>query len=480
MNFKAIFNLIGTLIFFLGLLMLIPAGISIYFNEGVADVFIICTALTSLLGFLTRILSGGEEKITRKECFVVVTLSWISATIIGSLPFLFVGIFSSFTDAFFETISGLTTTGATVIVDIEAQPLSILFWRSFLQWLGGMGIIVLFIAILPNLGIGGTRLFDAEVPGPVPEKLEPRIRKNAKALWKIYIGLSILMTILLWLAGMNLFDAVNHAFTTMATGGYSTKTASAGAWDSPIIHLILLLFMFMAGTSFALYFRVLHGESKALLRDSEFKFYVFIILIATLIITWNLFTNTSMKFITSLREAGFQVVSIITTTGFATTDFDTWPPLAKGILLTLMFVGGCAGSTGGAIKVGRLLVVLKYSYNELFNFINPRAVTVNKINGIPIKSEVLNKILGFVFIYILTFVLATLIMMALGFDLVSAGSAIASALGNVGPGLGLVGPAKTYAPICALGKWVLSLCMLLGRLELYTVLVLLLPDFWRT
>lgn len=479
MNFKAVLNVVGSLVIFLGFLTLVPVGLSIYYRERDALAFLLSMAIAVSCGLLARKVSCNEKGIGNKECFAVVTFGWIAAAIVGALPFLLHGTFLSFTDAFFEAMSGFTTTGATVLADIEAQPHGILFWRSFLHWLGGMGIIVLFIAVLPSLGLGGTRLFKAEVPGPLPERLEPRIRETAKTLWGIYAGISIVEIILLCLGGMTLFDSVTHTFATMGTGGFSTRTASIGAWTSPFIQSTMICFMLIAGGNFGLYFRMLRGRPRALFHDAELKSYLVIVVIATCIVASSLYFDHSMGLMTSLRASAFQVSSIITTTGFTTVDFDTWPSLAKGVLLTLMFIGGCTGSTGGAIKVARVLIVLRHGYREVYRFIHPKAVALTKLNGAAIRPDVLDSVLGFVFLYIFVFVLAALIMMALGLDIISACSSVAATLGNVGPGLGIIGPTYTYASIPSLGKWVLSSCMLLGRLELYTVLVLLVPDFWR-
>jgi trk system potassium uptake protein TrkH len=416
-----------------------------------------------------------------KESFATVTLGWVVAAAIGALPFVIYGACPTYSDAFFEAMSGLTTTGATVIGNIDIQPNGILFWRSFLHWLGGMGIIVLFIAVLPGAAGGGSRLFKAEVPGPLPERIVPRIKETARTLWLIYVGFTVVEVILLYLAGMSLLDSVNHAFATMATGGFSTKAASVGAWTSPGIHWIIAVFMLLAGVNFTLYFRALSGRSlRVFLHDAEFKFYVSIIMAATLLITVNL--SISGKFhglAEAFRHSAFQVVSIITTTGFTTVDFDMWPSFSKGVLITLMFIGGCAGSTAGAIKVGRILILIKHGFKEIFQFIYPRAVTLPKINGSPVSHSMVDTITAFFFLYMVTFISSALIMTGFGLDLVSACSAVAATLGNVGPGLAVVGPTLTYQPIPALGKWVLSACMLLGRLELFTVLVLFIPDFWR-
>lgn len=481
MDIKSVLNMVGTLAILLGLLMFIPMSISVCSHQGDAWSFLVSAAIAVGLGVLIKRSSPTSKEPRIKESFAIVTLGWVIAAAIGALPFVFYGTCPTYSDAFFETMSGLTTTGATVIGNIDVQPNGILFWRSFLHWLGGMGIIVLFIAVLPSVGVGGSRLFRAEVPGPLPERIVPRIKETAKTLWLIYVGFTVVETVLLCLGGMGFFDSVNHAFATMATGGFSTKAASVGAWTSPGIHWIIAVFMLLAGVNFTLYFRALSGRSlRVFFHDAEFKFYVSLIITATVLVTLNLFVSGNFRSLAeAFRHSAFQVVSIITTTGFTTVDFDMWPSFSKAILMTLMFIGGCAGSTAGAIKVGRILVLLKHGYKEIFQFIYPRAVTLPKINGSPVPHGMQNTICAFFFLYIFTFIGAAIIMTGFGLDLVSACSAVAATLGNVGPGLVVVGPTLTYQPIPALGKWVLSACMLLGRLELFTVLVLFIPDFWR-
>ena len=474
-----VFRLVGTLSLLLGLLMLIPALISASYGESDVPAFLLSMCISVCIGLVLRYLARDGGHVGPKECFAVVTFGWVTAAALGALPSLFHGTFATFTDAFFEAMSGLTTTGASVLTNIEAQPHGILFWRSFLHWLGGMGIIVLFIAVLPSLGIGATKLFRAEVPGPTPERLEPRIRDTAKKLWAIYVGISLLQTVLLHIGGMTLFDALTHTFGTVATGGFSTRTASVGAYNSVFIEIVMIVFMFIAGCNFALHFRMLQGKRDSLFKDAEFKTYLLLIAAATLVVTLNLRAHVFPEMSSALRGAAFQVTSIMTTTGFATADFDAWPSLSKTILLVLMFVGGCTGSTGGAIKVSRIMIAFKHGYREALSFIHPRAVTVTKVNGSVVSPNVLNSVLGFLFLYSLIFVIGTLFMSSLGLDIISAGSSVAATLGNIGPGLGLVGPTLSYATIPISGKWVLSLCMLLGRLEIFSVLVLFLPEFWR-
>jgi len=397
----------------------------------------------------------------------------------GTIPFLLAGTFSSFIDAYFESMSGFTATGATVLTNIESQPHGILFWRNFTQWLGGMGIIVLGIAILPKLAVGGRQLLAAEFPGPLPERLKPRIAETAKIIWGIYLLFSFSEVLLLKLTGLSLFDSVIHTFSTMATGGFSSHTLNIGFFDRPGAETVITCFMFLAGGNFALYYYLLKGNPRRLFKDSEFRFYSFVMIAAILLVTFNLWGGTYKSIWSSFRYAAFQVVSINTTTGFTTQDFDLWPSLSRGILLLLMFIGGCAGGTAGAIKNMRILILLKKGYQELLRLARPRAVIPVRLGGKPVEETVIAGITGFFILYILVFLVSSLILMKVGLDMVSSVSATAATMGTVGPGLGLVGASQNYAFLPPVAKAILCLNMLLGRLEIYTVLVLLLPSTWR-
>lgn len=459
--------------------MLFPLLYAIYYQEPVINAFIISMAITSLSGLLLWKFFSPKEPIGHKEGFAIATLGWILAAGFGALPFLFAGTFPSFIDAYFESMSGFTTTGATVLTSIEGNPYAILFWRNFIQWLGGMGIIVLVVAILPALGVGGMQLFKSEVPGPEPDRLKPRIKETAKLLWAVYILFSVLQVAFLYFTGMTLFDALTHMFGTMPTGGFTPRNLSIGAYDNPIFENIIIVFMFIAGANFVLHYKVLHGNPKSLFKDSEFLFYSGVILFSILAIAIELRFYIYNSIFTALRYASFQVVSITTTTGFVTTDYDTWPAFSKSVLLILMFIGGSAGSTGGAIKNIRILLLLKQAYREFRKLIHPQAVTPIRLGDKVVSENVMRNITGFFFLYIFIFVISSLIMAILGLDAFSAMASVAATLGNVGPGLGLVGPMQNYAFIPPLGKIVLILCMLLGRLEIYTVLILVVPEFWK-
>lgn len=441
--------------------------------------FILSMIVTSLSGFLLWKIFPSKEPIGPKEGFAIAALGWILAAGFGALPFLFNGTFPNFIDAYFESMSGFTTTGATVLVPIEGNPYSILFWRDFIQWLGGMGIIVLVVAILPALGAGGMQLFKSEVPGPEKDRLTPRIKESAKLLWQVYIIISALQVGCLYFTGMSLFDALTNMFGTMATGGFNPKNLSTGAYNNPVFEIIIIFFMFVAGANFTLHYQTLHGNIKSLFKDKEFLFYGGVVLIAILAVTTDLRVTIYNSIFTALRYASFQVVSIVTTTGFATADYDIWPAFSKSILLILMFIGGCAGSTGGAIKNIRILLLIKQAQREFRKLIHPQAVFPIRLGDKIVSEDVIRNITGFFFLYIFIFVICTFIMTILGLDIVSAMASVAATLGNVGPGLGLVGPIQNYAFIPPLGKIVLTICMLLGRLEIYTVLVLVVPEFWR-
>lgn len=414
-----------------------------------------------------------------REAFAVVSLSWIVASAIGAVPFVLYGTVPSFTDGFFEAMSGFTTTGASVLSDIEANPRGILFWRSLTHWLGGMGIIVLSLAVLPFLGVGGMQLYKAEVPGPIPEKLTPRVQQTALLLWGVYVLLSFGETVALAAGGMNIFESLTHTFGTMATGGFSPLNASVGQYDNAYFDTVITVFMFLAGANFALHYMMLRGKLGSWWKDAEFRFYTFLTLGATVTIVFFLMASgTYGNVLEALRFAAFQVVSILTTTGFVTADYERWPFYTQMLLFLFMFIGGCAGSTGGGMKNIRIMVVLKQVRQELFRLLHPRAVIPLRVGGTLVGRDVIGSITCFFVLYVGLFALFSVIMGALGLDVMTAMASVAATLGNIGPGLGGVGPTDNYAAIPAVGKWVLSLCMLLGRLEIFTVLMLFLPGTW--
>lgn len=479
MHFSSVFHILGLLLMFLAAAMLLPIPFSLYYGDADHISLLISALITLIVGFVGFRCSKFQQDLRPKEGFAVVTFGWIFFSFFGSLPFIISGSIPSFTDAFFETMSGFTTTGSTILTDIESLPHGILFWRSLTQWIGGMGIIVLSLAILPFLGIGGMQLFKAEVPGPVATKLTPRIMGTAKILWGVYAIFTILQASLLMLGGLNLFEALCHAFTTLATGGYSTRSASVGAYSSAYIDSVVILFMLVAGTNFSLHYRFLKGDFRVYFKNREFLFFLSIIAVATLFIGIDVFRYSDTSLLKSFRDTLFQVVSINTTTGYGTADYEKWGFSSQAILLFLMFIGGCAGSTGGGMKVLRIFVLVKSLFTEIVRLLHPYAIVPVRVGETTLNRDVLTNIFGFFVLFIFIFVLGVFIMTEMGLDLVSAFGSVAAAMGNIGPGLGSVGPTDNYAHISFLGKWVLSLLMLMGRLELFTVIILFSPSFWR-
>jgi len=481
MNYRTILNILGVLLIFEGLSLLLPLPFSLYYGDGDARAIIcsaiICLVTGGLVFLLTRSRSGKDLGI--REGFVIVGSGWTILAAFGALPFVLSGAIPSYTDAFFETISGFTTTGASILTNTEALPHGVLFWRSLTHWLGGMGIIVLSLAILPILGVGGMQLYKAEVPGPSPDKLSPRIRDTAKILWGVYFFLSALLTGLLLLGGMTLFDALCHTFGAMATGGFSTKNASIGHYNSQYIDIIITLFMFVAGTNFTLHYAFLRGNFKSYWKDREFLFYFKFSILMILLITGIVYIYNFHDLTKSLRVAAFQVISIITTTGYGTNDYEQWHGAGQLLMLLLMFVGGCAGSTGGSIKIIRIMIVMKQGVLELRKLLHPNAYMPMRLGGRVIQPDVVSDVLGFFIIYMITFVAGSVILSAFGLDLLTASSSVAATLGNIGPGLGNIGPTDNFSFIPSGGKWFLSFFMLIGRLELYTILILFVPEFWK-
>jgi trk system potassium uptake protein TrkH len=420
-----------------------------------------------------------REVMTHREGMGVVALGWAAAGFFGALPYYWGGVFNTFSDAMFESVSGFTTTGASVLTQIEMTAHGFLFWRSLTHWLGGMGIIVLSLAIMPIVGIGGMQLYKAEVPGPAPDKLKPRIRDTAMVLWKVYVLLSAAETVLLMLGGMDLFDALCHTFGTMATGGFSTRNASIGAYNSSYVDTVVIIFMLFAGINFSLHYRCLTGDCRAFWRNSEFRFFIGIATVFFLTVTLSLFGTVYDSLGNAIRFGAFQVISIITTTGYVTADYEMWPSLPQSILLFCMFLGASAGSTGGGMKCLRIMLLLKHSYKQIFSLIHPRAVVQVKLGGRPVPDEVLHSIWGYFMLYLGLFILSSFLLAAMGVDVVTSFAAVAATIGNIGPGLGMVGPTDNYIHIPMMGKWLLILCMLLGRLEIYTILILFVPEFWR-
>ncbi|MFC1585591.1 TrkH family potassium uptake protein [Fibrobacterota bacterium] len=457
--------------------MMIPVVIAWYYQESEMMGFSTSLIISLLCGLLMARTKVGNKKLRLKSSIVLVVFSWLLFSLFGGLPFYFCGILSV-TDSVFETMSGFTTTGATVIIDIEVLSRSVLFWRSFTQWLGGMGIIVLSLAIMPLLGASGMVLYRSEVPGPSSDKLMPRLQATAKILWMVYVVFTFGLAILLKIFGMGWFDAVCHSLTTLSTGGFSTKNASIAAFNSAGIEWIIIAFMFIGGANYSLHYGLfVSGNVKGFLKNREFVVYGFFIFLFTLGISFDLglFSNTELH----IRKAMFQVVSFITTTGYVTYDYELWGPFAQYILFLLMFVGGCGGSTGGGIKVIRVYVTVKVAVIQIAQVLHPHAVYFIKVGKTTIKEELIGRVMGFVVLYIILLGAASLILTFFGHDFITAFSAVAACLGNIGPGFGEVGAVDNYFMIHDTAKWVLIFCMLAGRLELFTVMVFFSRAFWQ-
>jgi len=489
MNIKTILNILGAQIGILGFTLLIPAVISYVYHDHDIQGFLISAGMAFLVGIPLWFFTKSSKSLSNKDGFLIVTAAWLITAIIGALPFYFSGTIPNITDAFFESMSGVTTTGSTIIGNpitlpnlpngIESLPHGILFWRSFIQWIGGMGIIVFAIAILPLLGVGGVQMFKAEVPGPVSDKLRPRVKETAKILWLVYVGFTTAEILLLTIGSMEIFDAICHAFTTMPTGGFSTMNASIAAWDNSFIHYIIILFMLMAGINFSLHFRAMSGELKAYSRDYEFKLYIGIVAVVTFLIFILVSLSdggfTHIKF----RDALFQTVSIVTTTGYGTHDYELWSYFIQFILVALMFFGAMGGSTGGGIKLIRVFLIIKHSLMETRRLLHARAIIPIRIGNRYIDESIIRNTLGFFLFYIAAFSITAAALTALGIDITSAIGASASAVGNIGPALGSFGPTDNYALLPDLGKWILSFAMLLGRLEIFTVVILFSRTYWK-
>ncbi|MEA2002080.1 MAG: potassium transporter TrkG [Actinomycetota bacterium] len=482
MSLRRLLSVIGAVVGAVGVAMLVPAAIAIVYREYVDAAEIAFAALvTAAVGTVAwRQGRAYKTQLTTREGFAIVGLSWIAMTFFGTLPYIFTGEITSFTDAFFETAAGFTTTGASIIADPGTLPKGILFWRAFTQWMGGMGIIVLSVAILPLLGVGGVQLARAESPGPTPDRLTPRFRETAKRLWLVYVGFTLAETALLWASDMTLFEALAHSFTTMSTGGFGTDVRSMSAFD-PYAQWVVIVFMFLAGASFALHFRAL-SRPKEYLRNAEFRLYSGIIIVASVVALVGTWAGEIGDIV---RDAVFTVTSIVTTTGFATADFGIWPAALQIMILGLMFVGGMAGSTGGAMKPYRLGVLYQASKVDLRKVIHPKGIFVVRLGRDTVPDQIVQSVQSFFLLYLFIFMTGTLAFGIItdvagsGFDLVSSASAVASSVGNVGPGLGAVGPSSNYVLVPDLGKWLLSLLMIVGRLEIFPVVLLFTRELWR-
>lgn len=477
MNWKSVLRVFGFLLTLLAASMLLPLAWALHYHTPDWHAFAVSIPIVGIPGvWLMR--AKSELSFGMRESYMIVAGGWIVCSIAAAIPYVISGVLPNPVDAVFETMSGFTTTGATVMQQVEVDAAGLLFWRSYLHWLGGMGMILLFLAVMPKVGLGSSLLYKAEVPGAEVDRMTPRLRGTASMLWRIYGGMTLLQTLLLCLAGMSLYDSLIHTFGTVATGGFSNKALSVGAYSNPWIHFIIIAFMLLAGVNFGLYYQALRTRSlKPICEDKEVRLYLAIVLVATLIVGMNL--SQELGTVDAFHHGSFQVVSIITTTGYSTVDFDTWPDLSRAVLLLLMFVGPCSGSTGGAMKVVRYLIIFKSIFREVSQMIHVKAVLPIRIGKHVVPESVVRSTAIFATTYLGCALIVTLYLLGLGMDMVSAVSAVAATLGNIGPGLGSVGPMLNYALIPASGKVLLTFLMLLGRLELFTVLVCFAPAFWK-
>ncbi|GJL77050.1 MAG: Trk system potassium transporter TrkH [Nitrospinaceae bacterium] len=489
MNIKAIFNVVGALLVLLSGLLLIPIAISLHYKTPALpnyldplQAFSLTLAASLLTGLaLWKFLPSGVEKLRDREGFAIVTFSWVGISFFGSLPFVLTGVCPEFIDAFFESMSGFTTTGASVLTDIDTAPKEILFWRNLTQWVGGMGIIMLSLAIFPMLGIGSSHLFKAEIPGgSTVERMQPRLAETAKMLWKTYIVLTLLEIMFLLLGGVSLFDAVCHTFSTVATGGFSPHNESVGYFESSYVQSVIILFMFLGGINFALHYQLVTQNFSAVVNNPEFRGYCSMIIICILFATWGLIeTATEPDAGKALQKAAFTVVSINSTTGFVTDDFSLWPDFLQVLILGIMIVGGCSGSTSGSLKVIRFIILFKVILREFQKLMHPRAIFHVKVGGKTIEPDHLTNVVALTFLFLGLSGLSCILLSFMGMDLTTSLSASVATLFNIGPGLGMVGPMGNYADLPTLGKVISITWMLMGRLEIFGVILIFMPTNWN-
>lgn len=481
MNLRPTLRILGRLLSILALAECLPVAVCWWYGETRGIIaFVVTAALTGLAALVLILVGRGGGELYRREGILIVVGGWLLASFFGALPYLLSGLMSSPIDALFESASGFTTTGASVLTEIEEAGKGVLFWRSFSQWLGGMGIIVLFVALLPELGAGARFLYKLEVPGPTAETLHPHVHDTASVLWKTYLYLTLAQVALLTLAGLNLYDALTHTFSTLSTGGFSPRNASVAAFDSPLVEVIILVFMVAAGVNFSLYFGIRRHRGRAILMDSEFRLYGLIILAASGLITWELtHSGGYTEYPRALLDASFQVVSILTTTGFATENYDTWPSVSRLLMVGLMFIGGCAGSTAGGLKIMRLVIGLKSAFREVRLMFSPSTVIRIFVGGKTVPDAVSRSVAGFFILYFTSWALGTFFLTLGGIDLETSASASIATLGNIGPGLAGVGPTENFAFWSDGQKLLMVLLMWIGRLEVYAIAALLTASFWR-
>ena len=479
-NFKTIIRIIGILLLLETTMFLVCSGVSFYYRESDMLDFWKAGGITAGVGLLLAFLGkGGERQLTRRDGYVLVSFAWVAFSLFGMLPFYIGGYIPDITNAFFETMSGFSSTGATILNNIESLPHGILFWRSMTQWIGGLGIIMFTIAVLPIFGISGLQVFAAEASGPTHDKVHPRIGITAKWIWSIYAGITALLVGLLMLGGMDWFDSICHAFATTGTGGFSTKQASVAHYSSPYIEYVISIFMFISGINFTLLLLFVNRKFKKFISNAELKFYFGSVILFTAIIALVLYYTSRMGMEESFRKSLFQVISLQTSTGFATDDYMKWTPVLWGLFTIIMLMGACAGSTTGGLKCIRMVILTKVSRNEFKHILHPNAVLPIRINKQVIPPSIVSTVLAFCFIYLIIIIVSTLLMMAMGVGTAESLGCVISSIGNMGPGLGETGPAYSWNALPDAAKWLLSLLMLLGRLELFTVLLLFTPDFWK-
>ncbi len=480
MRIGTVLNLLGKLLIALALVLLVPIPVSLYYHDNSIFPFVLSSLTSFACGLLLIAPFRPRQDLGVKDGFIIVVLTWLGIAAVGALPYQFAGVMPSYVDCFFESVSGFTTTGSSILTDVEALPKSLLFWRALTHWLGGMGIVVLGLAILPLLKVGGMQLFEAEVAGPTADRLAPRIQDTARILWGLYLLLTVLMTLLLMLGGVNLFDALTHTFAALATGGFSTYNASVAQFNSLYVELVLMLTMFLGGTNFTLHYLALHGRPKAYWKNEEFRSYVILYLTAIALLTLlNALSGTYESLGRNLRDSAFQLVTLATTTGFATADYDTWPEFCRLLILLMMCIGGCAGSTSGGLKVVRFLLFFKIARNQILHMIHPRQTLAIKLDGKTVPQDIVVAVLGFLLFYMIVLLSCSLALTAMNIDLITSVSAVIATINGVGPGLSKVGPMQNFAHLPDLAKIVLCGSMLAGRLEFYALAVLLTPDFWN-
>ena len=479
MNFRMVLKSLGIVILIEGLCMILPLLVSLLYGQGDAISFVISVLISVTVGFILYRIPIKNSNFYARDGFAVVALSWIVISLFGSFPFIISNAIPSFIDAYFETVSGFTTTGSTILQEIESLPKGILFWRSFTHWMGGMGVLILTLAVLPTIGVGSLHIMKAEATGPSTEKLVPKLGHTAKILYTIYTVMTAIQIIFLLIAGMPLFDSIIHAFGSAGTGGFSSRNLSVGAYGNVYIEIIITVFTILFGVNFSLYYRFIKGDVRSFLKDEEFAFYMGTILVSIALITIDLFKNGLFTLDQSLRHSSFQVGTIITTTGFSTTDFNLWPAFSKTILVVLMLFGASAGSTGGGIKCIRILLLLKTAKREIAKIIHPRAVHTVKTNHRVNDEDTVTGTLTYFFIYIAVFVISTLFISLNGKDLVTSGTAVIATLSNIGPGFEVVGPMGNFSSFSPLSKLILCFNMIAGRLEFLPMLVLFSPMAWK-